>query len=153
MPSWGAPSPAPQCLFGATWGWGERFCRENLSASPPPLGGSGTHVGWAWRGWPAGPRGGGEGMSTWLPLQAARRLVSALEPHCRELGVSQPVPPSPIWVGGPWVGRKVDSTLPRALEFFSSCFDPRRLSTVGGEGLSRCAGRLFPADGGVCWGG
>ena len=47
-------------------------------------------------------------MSTWLPLQAARHLVSALEPHCWELGVSQPVPPSPAGLGGgPWLGRKV----------------------------------------------
>lgn len=69
----------------------------------------------------AGPRGGGEGMSTWLPPQAARHLVSALEPHCRELGVSQRVPPSPARLGAPgWEGRYglLQSTLLRALEDF-----------------------------------
>lgn len=39
-------------------GGGEQFSRENLSASPPPLGGPGTHVGWA--------SGGGVALgSTW----------------------------------------------------------------------------------------
>lgn len=46
-------------------------------------------------------------MSTWLPLPAAGHLVSALEPHCRELGVSRSVPPSPVGTGDPRLGRKV----------------------------------------------
>lgn len=83
-------SPAPPFPFWSTWGGGELFSRENLSVSPPPLGGRSTHVGWLGSGGGegAGPRGGGEGLSTWLASGAIRHLVAALKRHCWELGVS-----------------------------------------------------------------
>lgn len=46
-------------------------------------------------------------MSTWLLSQAVGHLVSAPELHCRELGVSQPLPPSLKPVLGPLVWREV----------------------------------------------
>lgn len=55
----------------------------------------------------AGPRGGGEEMSTWLLSQAVGHLVCALESHCRELGVSQLLPPSLACAGDLLVWRYV----------------------------------------------
>lgn len=68
-------------------------------------------------------------MSTWLPPGLPGHLLSVLEPHCLELGVSQPVPPSPTGAGDPGrEGRQglLESTLPRAVEFFPSRFGPWR---------------------------
>lgn len=107
-------------------------------------GGPRVHVG-AGRGCPRGSRSRLPGIScrrwsrtagNWVCLSLSRHLRPSWGPLAEKEGRG-------CWsqlCSGSW----------------SSLFSPalvHGVSTADGEGPSRCAGRQFPADGGVCWGG
>lgn len=151
MPRRTATTRRRSSFFGARGVRGAIFPGE-LVCLPSPFRqlGHPRGLGSGWRGGRGSTWGRGRDVHVAPVAQAGGHLVSVLEPHCRELGVSQPVPPSLAWAGGPRPGRKVGAArvdFAQSLEVFLSCLGLQCFSTVDG-GLNRCL-RSLSVDGRV----